>query len=74
MESDLHRLPLLLTPMVAKVNLYHLIERIRTRRERFMIVRRKQPDAIILGVEDFLSVAGLDQDWIKDAWTAHQRS
>ena len=74
METDEARLPLLVTPMVAKVNFYYLIERARTRRERFLIVRRRKPEAIILGIDDFLSITGLGQDWVDDARKAAQQT
>jgi uncharacterized membrane protein len=45
MTAETDKMPVLVTPMVAKINFYQLIDRAKAG-ERFLIVKRKQPESL----------------------------
>jgi len=62
------------TALTARTQLGQILKRVKSRRERFVIGRRGQPQAIILGIDDFLDTFAPAPDWLKRSWKAAERN
>jgi prevent-host-death family protein len=58
----------------ARARLGQILRRVRDGRERILIERRGQPEAIVMSVEDYINVVAPAPDWLERAWTASAES
>jgi prevent-host-death family protein len=61
-------IPQVVTALTARTQLGQILKRVKTRRERFVIGRRGEPQAVILGFEDFLDTFAPTPEWMKESW------
>ncbi len=62
------------TALTARTQLGQILKRVKTRRERFLIGRRGQPQAVILGIDDFLETFAPAPDWLEKSWRGAERA
>ena len=62
------------TALTTRTQLGQILKRVKDRRERFLIGRRGQPQAVILGIDDFLETFAPAPDWLEKSWRAAERA
>jgi prevent-host-death family protein len=67
-------IPRVVTALTARTQLGQILRRVKSRRERFVIGRRGQPQAVILGIDDFLETFAPAPDWMKESWRLAKRN
>ncbi len=60
--------------LTARTQLGQILKRVQGRQERFLIGRRGQPQAVILGIDDFMQAFAPAPDWLERSWRAAERS
>jgi prevent-host-death family protein len=58
----------------ARARLGQILRRVKDGKERILIERRGQPEAIVMSVEDYISVVAPAPDWLERAWEASAES
>lgn len=61
------------TALTARTQLGQILKRVKAR-ERFLIGRRGQPQAVLLGIDDFLQTFAPTPDWLEKSWKAAERN
>jgi prevent-host-death family protein len=67
-------IPRVVTALTARTQLGQILKRVKSRRERFVIGRRGEPQAVILGFDDFLETFAPAPDWLERSWKAAERN
>jgi prevent-host-death family protein len=67
-------IPRVVTALIARTQLGQILKRVKSRRERFVIGRRGEPQAVILGFDDFLETFAPPPDWLERSWKAAERN
>ena len=67
-------IPRVVTALTARTQLGQILKRVKNRRERFVIGRRGEPQAVILGFDDFLETFAPAPDWMKKSWRLARRN
>ena len=60
--------------LTARTQLGQILKRVKGRQERFLIGRRGQPQAVILGIDDFMQSFAPAPDWLERSWKAAEKS
>jgi prevent-host-death family protein len=60
--------------LTARTQLGQILKRVKTRRERFLIGRRGEPQAILLSIDDFVQTFAPAPDWLEKSWKAAERN
>lgn len=68
------KIPTVVTALTARTQLGQILKRVKSRRERFVIGRRGEPQAVILGIDDFLETFAPAPDWMKMSWRLAKRN
>lgn len=58
----------MISALTARTQLGQILERVKTKNERFIIGRRGQPQAIVMSIEDYVDTVAPAPDWLKDIW------
>jgi len=69
-----NEIPTMITALTARTQLGQILKRVGARRERFLIGRRGQPQAIILGIDDFIQSFAPAPDWMERSWRRAERN
>jgi prevent-host-death family protein len=67
-------IPRVVTALIARTQLGQILKRVKSRRERFVIGRRGEPQAVILGFDDFLETFAPPPNWLEKSWKAAERN
>ncbi|MGA3332562.1 MAG: type II toxin-antitoxin system Phd/YefM family antitoxin [Terracidiphilus sp.] len=65
---------IIVSALTARTQLGQILKRVKGRRERFLIGRRGQPQAVILGIDDFMQTFAPAPDWLEKSWRAAERN
>lgn len=60
--------------LTARTQLGQILKRVKRRQERFLIGRRGQPQAVILGIDDFMQSFAPAPDWLERSWKAAEKN
>lgn len=60
--------------LTARTQLGQILKRVKVRRERFLIGRRGEPQAVLLGIDDFMQTFAPAPDWLEKSWKAAERN
>lgn len=72
--AEQSKLPTVVTALTARTQLGQILKRVKDRRERFLIGRRGQPQAVLLGIDDFMEVFAPAPDWLEKSWKAAEHA
>jgi prevent-host-death family protein len=73
MKTKDTNIPRVVTALTARTQLGQILKRVKSRRERFLIGRRGQPQAIILSIDDFIDAFAPVPAWLEKSWKAAER-
>ena len=74
LKTKRNEIPRVVTALTARTQLGQILKRVKNRRERFVIGRRGEPQAVILGIDDFLETFAPAPDWMKESWRLAKRN
>lgn len=74
LKSNNKEIPKLVTALTARTQLGQILKRVKSSRERFLIGRRGEPQAIILGIDDFVETFAPAPDWLERSWKNAERN
>ena len=74
LKTKRKEIPRVVTALTARTQLGQILKRVKGRRERFVIGRRGEPQAVILGFDDFLETFAPAPDWLARSWKAAERN
>jgi hypothetical protein len=74
LKTQEKKLPTVVSALTARTQLGQILKRVTGKKERFLIGRRGQPRAIILGIEDFMQTFAPAPDWLEKSWQAAERN
>ncbi len=64
----------MISALTARTQLGQILERVKTKNERFIIGRRGQPQAIVMGIEDYIDTVAPAPDWLEKAWAEAKKN
>lgn len=57
----------------ARTQLGQILRRVKNNRERFVIDRRGEPQAVIMSLDDYIDAIAPPPAWLKKLWVASER-
>src|SRR4051812_18221622 len=63
-----------ISALTARTQMGQILKRVSTKNERFIIERRGQPQAVVMGIRDFVETIAPAPDWLKTAWAASEKN
>ena len=64
----------MVSALTARTQLGQILQRVRTKNERFIIGRRGQPQAVVMSIEDYIDTIAPAPDWLKSAWAESKKN
>lgn len=66
--------PSVVSAVTARANLDKMLRRVKSEKERFVIQRRGQPEAVLMSFEDYLDLVAPAPEWLQKAWKAAEEN
>src|SRR5213593_1874864 len=66
-------MPNVISALTARTQLGQILKRASENNERFVIGRRGEPKAVIMGLRDYIEAIAPPPDWLKAAWEDAKR-
>jgi prevent-host-death family protein len=66
--------PTVVSALTARTQFGQILRRVRENRERFLVDRRGEPQAIVMSLEDFLDLVAPPPEWLKSIWADSKRN
>lgn len=60
--------------LTARTQLGQILQRVKTRNERFIIGRRGQPQAVVMSIDDYIDTVAPAPDWLKSSWAESKKN
>ena len=64
----------MVSALTARTQLGQILERVKSKNERFIIGRRGQPQAVVMSIEDYIDIVAPAPDWLKSAWAESEKN
>jgi prevent-host-death family protein len=64
----------MVSALTARTQLGQILQRVKTKNERFIIGRRGQPQAVVMSIEDYIDTVAPAPDWLKSAWAESKKN
>jgi prevent-host-death family protein len=64
----------MISALTARTQLGQILERVKTKNERFIIGRRGQPQAIVMSIEDYVDTVAPAPDWLQEIWAEARKN
>lgn len=65
---------IMVSALTARTQLGQILQRVRTKNERFIIGRRGHPQAVVMSIEDYIDTIAPAPDWLKSAWAESKKN
>jgi prevent-host-death family protein len=74
MKTQQNTLPKVVSALTARTQLGQILRRVKSNKERFLIGRNGEPQAIIMSIEDYVDTVAPAPDWLKSAWAESKKN
>jgi prevent-host-death family protein len=74
MKTQQKAVSTMVSALTARTQLGQILERVKTKNERFIIGRRGQPQAVVMSIEDYIDTVAPAPDWLKSIWADSKKN
>jgi prevent-host-death family protein len=74
MPAQQKTMPTVISALTARTQLGQVLRRVKSSKERFLIGRNGEPQAIVMGIDDYFDVVAPVPDWLKNSWKNSMRN
>ncbi len=74
MKNQQNTTATVVSALTARTQLGQILKRVKFSKERFLIGRNGQPQAIVMGIDDFMDVVAPAPDWLKKNWRISEKN
>lgn len=68
MKTQPNETPTVISALTARTQLGQILRRVKSSKERFVIGRNGQPQAVVMGIEDYVDTVAPAPGWLTNAW------
>jgi prevent-host-death family protein len=73
MKAQQNTLPKVVSALTARTQLGQILRRVKSGRERFLIGKNGEPQAVVMSIEDYIDTVAPAPDWLKSAWATARK-
>jgi prevent-host-death family protein len=66
-------MPTIVSALTARTQFGQIMQRVKDKNERFVVGRRGEPQAVIMGIDDFIQTIAPPPSFLKAIWSESQR-
>jgi prevent-host-death family protein len=74
MKAQQNGTPTVISALTARTQLGQILRRVKSSKERFLIGRNGQPQAVVMGIEDYVDTVAPAPDWLTNSWRISQKN
>ena len=74
MKTQQNTLPKVVSALTARTQLGQILRRVKSSKERFLIGRNGEPQAVVMGIDDYIDTVAPAPHWLKSAWATSQKN
>jgi prevent-host-death family protein len=74
MKTQRNTLPKVVSALTARTQLGQILRRVKSSRERFLIGKNGEPQAVVMGIDDYVDIVAPAPDWLKDIWAEAKKN
>ena len=74
MKTQQNTLPKVVSALTARTQLGQILRRVKSSKERFLIVKNGEPQAVVMGIDDYIDTVAPAPDWLKDIWAEAKKN
>jgi len=74
MKTQQNTMPTVVSALTARTQFGQILKRVQFSKERFLIGRNGQPQAVVMGIGDFMDVVAPAPDWLEKSWRASEKN
>jgi prevent-host-death family protein len=68
MKTQQNTLPKVVSAPTARTQLGQILRRVKSSKERFLIVKNGEPQAVVMGIDDYIDTVAPAPAWLESAW------
>ena len=74
MKAQQNTMPTVVSALTARTQLGQILKRVKSSKERFLIGRNGQPQALVMGIDDYVDTVAPASDWLKNSWRISEKN
>ena len=74
MKTQQKALPKVVSALTARTQLGQILRRVKSSKERFLIGKNGEPQAVIMGIDDYVDTVAPAPDWLVNSWRISRRN
>jgi prevent-host-death family protein len=74
MKTQQNTLPKVVSALTARTQLGQILRRVKSNKERFLISKNGEPQAVVMSIEDYIDTVAPAPDWLKSAWAESKKN
>jgi prevent-host-death family protein len=74
MKTQQNTLPKVVSAVTARTQLGQILRRVKSSKERFLIGKNGEPQAVVMGIDDYIDIVAPAPDWLKDIWAEAKKN
>ena len=74
MKTQQNTLPKVVSALTARTQLGQILRRVKSSKERFLIGKNGEPQAVVMGIDDYIDIVAPAPDWLKDIWAEAKKN
>ena len=74
MKTQQNTLPKVVSALTARTQLGQILRRVKSSKERFLIVKNGEPQAVVMGIDDYIDTVAPAPAWLKDIWAEAKKN
>jgi len=74
MKAQQNTTATVVSALTARTQLGQILKRVQFSKERFLIGRNGQPQAVVMGIDDFMDVVAPAPKWLENSWRASKKN
>jgi prevent-host-death family protein len=74
MKTQQNALPKVISALTARTQLGQILRRAKSGRERFLIGKNGEPQAVVMGIDDYVDIVAPAPGWLNDVWAEAKKN
>ena len=74
MKAEQNTMPTVVSALTARTQLGQILKRVKSSKERFLIGKNGQPQAMVMGIDDYIDTVSPAQNWLKNSWRVSEKN
>ena len=74
MKVQQNTTPTVVSALTARTQLGQILRRVKSSKERFLIGKNGEPQAVVMGIDDYVDIVAPAPDWLKNSWRVSEKN